>query len=218
VGSKGADSTTTFMNGSGALIEHLVGTVGYVGIGLAMVLENLFPPIPSELVLPFAGSLVAQGKLTFVGVLVASTVGSLLGTTLFYLLGWSLGETRARAFVRRYGRFFALKQDGLDRATELFRKFDGQSVMWSRLLPGVRSIISFPAGLARMAPARFIAFTLLGTAVWNSLLISGGVLLGRRWHEIATVFERLEVAVWVVLAGAVLGAVILYYRYRQAKM
>jgi membrane protein DedA with SNARE-associated domain len=205
------------LNGIGALIEQLVGTFGYAGIGLAMMLENLFPPIPSELVLPFAGSLVAQGKLTFGGVLVASTIGSLLGTTLFYLLGWMLGETRVRAFVHHYGRFLAFRQDSFDRATELFRRFDGQSVMWSRLLPGIRSIISLPAGVARMVPMRFILFTLLGTAVWNSGLTYGGVLLGQRWHEIATMVDRLEVAVWIVLAGVVVGAVLFFYRYRRAK-
>lgn len=182
------------------LVEWLILTLGYPGLALIMFLENLFPPIPSEVVLPFAGSLVADGGLNIVWVLVSSTLGAVLGTGLFYYLGFRLGEARTRRLLRRYGRFVALDEGDLDRSLNLFRRFERGVIFFGRFMPGVRTLISLPAGVARMRLGVFLLFTTLGTLAWNALLVGAGVLLGERWEEILAVVDRFELVFWVLIA------------------
>ncbi len=181
-------------------VEYLILTLGYPGLALIMFLENLFPPIPSEVVLPFAGSLVADERLNLVWALVASTLGATLGTGLFYYLGVRLGEARTRGLLRRYGRFIGLDEEDLDRSLELFRRFDRGVIFFGRFMPAVRTLISLPAGVARMRLGVFLFFTVLGTLAWNALLIGAGVLLGERWEEILAIVDRFELVLWVLIA------------------
>lgn len=183
-----------------ALVEWLILTLGYPGLALIMFLENLFPPIPSEVVLPFAGSLVADGELNLAGVLVASTLGATLGTGLFYYLGARLGEARTRRLIQRYGRYVALDEQDLDRSLALFRRFERRVIFFGRFMPGVRTLISLPAGVARMRLGVFLLFTTLGTLAWNALLVGAGVLLGERWEEILATIDRFETVLWVMIA------------------
>lgn len=183
-----------------ALVEWLILTLGYPGLALIMFLENLFPPIPSEVVLPFAGSLVADGGLNLVWVLVASTVGATLGTGLFYYLGFRLGEARTRRLLQRYGRFALLDEGDLDRSLELFRRFERGVIFFGRFMPGVRTLISLPAGVARMRLGVFLLFTTLGTLAWNALLVGAGVLLGERWEEILAIVDRFDLVFWALIA------------------
>lgn len=182
------------------LIEWLILTLGYPGLALIMFLENLFPPIPSEVVLPFAGSLVADGRLSLVWVLVSSTIGATLGTGLFYYLGLRLGEARTRRLLQRYGRFIGLDEDDLDRSLALFRRFERGVIFFGRFMPAVRTLISLPAGVARMRLGVFLFFTALGTFAWNALLVGAGVLLGERWEEILATVDRFELVLWAVIA------------------
>ncbi len=186
------------------LTESVILTLGYPGIALVMLIENLFPPIPSEVVVPFAGFLVAQGVLSFWGVMVATTLGAVLGALVLYGLGAWLGASRLRLFFNRYGRWFLLSEEDFDRALNRFNHHDRSVVFWARLMPGVRSIISIPAGVARMPMGRFLLFTTMGTLVWNLALGSAGVLLGQNWEQVLTVIDRFESVFWLLLAALVL--------------
>lgn len=196
-------------------VEYLILTLGYPGLALIMFLENLFPPIPSEVVLPFAGSLVADGELSLVGVLVASTLGATLGTGLFYYLGARLGERRTRGLLRRYGRFIGLDEDDLDRSLALFRRFERGVIFFGRFMPAVRTLISLPAGVARMRLTVFLFFTVLGTLAWNALLVGTGVLLGERWEEILALVDRYETFFWLAVAALAVWFVVSKLRRRQ---
>lgn len=186
-----------------SLIEGLILSFGYLGLALMMLLENVFPPVPSELVLPFAGSLVAQGELELLPTLVATTAGAVLGTLLFYCFGRWWGEARVRALFRRYGRWALLSEEDFEKAMSLFRRYDRTAVFWARLLPGVRSLISIPAGVARMPLGTFLLFTTLGTLLWNSVLGLTGFFLGQNWPIVLAVLDRYETIIWLLFGGAV---------------
>lgn len=181
------------------LIEQIILTLGYPGLALIMFAENLFPPIPSEVVLPFAGSLVHEGQLSLVGVLLSSTLGATLGTGLFYYLGRRLGEARSRSLIRRYGRWLALDEDDLDRSLALFRRRERSIIFFGRFLPGVRTLISLPAGIAQMRLSTFLLYTVLGTLAWNALLVGAGVILGAQWERILNVIDRFETFFWLAV-------------------
>lgn len=186
-----------------ALIEGAVLSLGYLGLALVMLLENLFPPIPSELVVPFAGFLVGQGELELLPTLLATTAGAVLGALLLYYLGWWWGEVRVRAFFRRYGRWLLLREADFDRVLTLFRRYDRAAIFLARLLPGLRSLISIPAGVARMPLGSFLLYSTLGTLLWNTLLGVAGLLLGQNWTRVLSVIDRYETVFWLLVGGAV---------------
>ena len=186
-----------------AWVTGVVQTGGYPGIAGLTILENLFPPIPSELILPVAGFLVAQGRLEFVWVVAASTLGSLIGALILYGLGYRLGERRLRRFVARHGRWLALEESDVEQAQEWFRKHGGLAVLIGRLIPSVRSIISIPAGLAHMPLLPFVAYTTVGSAFWNTALVAAGWLLGDQWERIEPYLDVLGWAGLVALAAGV---------------
>lgn len=188
-----------------AWIERIILQLGYPGIALIMLIENLFPPIPSELVMPLAGFLSGRGELIFVGVVVAGTVGSVLGALSLYGLGWWAGEPIIRRFVRQYGRFFLLDEAELDRVLAIFDRYGEAAVGVGRVIPLVRSLISLPAGMNRMPLSRFLLFTTLGSSVWTLVLATSGLLLGEHWEDVLTLIDRYQKLVIVILVLAVLG-------------
>ncbi len=197
-------------------IEHLILSFGYIGIGVAMFIENMFPPIPSEVVLLFSGSLVAQGSLSIVGVLIASTVGSLLGALTIYAIGVWSDERIIRSFIRRYGRFLSLEEYELDTALDVFIRFGPPMVFFGRVIPIIRSLISLPAGIRRMKMRQFLLFTVLGTAAWNTVLSGLGVLLGSRWPVVLHFVDQYQNAVIVMgVLSIVLVIVWKFGRWRQ---
>jgi membrane protein DedA with SNARE-associated domain len=183
-----------------SIIEQIIGTLGYGGIALLMVIENVFPPIPSELVVPFAGFLISRGEMNFIAVVIASSIGTLIGTTFLYYLGRWLGEERLRLLLRRYGRFLFFPESSYDKALVAFHKHDKAVVFWSRLVPGLRSVISLPAGVAKMPLPRFLLYTSLGTVIWNTLLAAGGVLLGNNWSQMMNFVDRFKYIVLPIIA------------------
>jgi membrane protein DedA with SNARE-associated domain len=203
-----------FLENVRIVIEQIIGTLGYTGIALLMVIENVFPPIPSELVVPFAGFLISRGEMNFVAVVLASSIGTLIGTTFLYYLGMWLGEERLRLVLRRYGRYFFFPESNYDQALSAFNKHDKAIVFWSRLVPGLRSVISLPAGVAKMPLARFLFYTTLGTVVWNTLLAGGGVLLGNNWSQMMAFVDRFK---YVVLPLLGLLVIVWIVRQRLAK-
>jgi membrane protein DedA with SNARE-associated domain len=173
-------------------VEEVIADGGYVILAAIVFLENLFPPIPSELVLPLAGSRVASGDMGYLEAVLAATVGSVLGALVLY----ALGRFGGRPLLLRYGRLLRLDERRLDRAEAWFDQRGDWLVLLGRVIPGVRSVISVPAGLARMPLPRFVALTAIGSAVWNAALIGGGWALGARWRELTDAVAAADV--WVV--------------------
>ena len=188
--------------------EQLVQQFGYVGLALVMALEHVFPPIPSELVLPLAGYEVARGSLSLAGAVTASTIGSLIGASVLYVLARRGGRP---ALLRLRG-LLRIDEPALERAERRFRRHGGWIVLLGRLVPGVRSLVSLPPGLLRMPFARYLALTAAGSLAWNTLLITFGKQLGARWAEVAAVLGPASQV--VVLAGILLAAAWLAHRRR----
>ncbi|NJO05617.1 MAG: DedA family protein [Chloroflexaceae bacterium] len=193
-------------------VEQIILQLGYVGIILLMTLETVFPPIPSELMLPFAGSLVAQGELNLMGVLVASTFGAVLGALVLYGVGQWANDVLVRSFLRRYGRWFWLSEDDYDRALHLFKLYGMAVVLVGRVMPLIRSLVSLPAGMNRMAIGIFLALTTLGSLLWNIILVSAGYVLGEHWPTILGWVDQYEN---VILFAIALGVVVLVIRHLQ---
>jgi membrane protein DedA with SNARE-associated domain len=194
------------------IIREIITALGYPGISIVMFSENVFPPIPSELVMPFAGFLVADGEMGFIEVIIAGTVGAVLGAIVLYYLGLWLDEPVIRRFVRRFGRYFLLSEDDLDRALEFFEKYGQAVIFFGRLIPIIRSLISIPAGMNRMPMVTFLIFTALGTTIWNLILTIGGWFLGENWQDILGYVRQYEKVTVVVLAVAVLVFVVIRVR------
>ena len=185
-------------------VEQIISSMGYVGLYVVMFLENVFPPIPSEVVLPLAGSLTLTGRFSIFWITIIGMLGSLTGAFLFYGLGKWLGESRVRTIIEKYGRYALLSTNDLDRSLEWFDKYDDWVIFFSRMVPIVRSLISIPAGIANMKITKFSFYTILGTALWSFLLAIGGRLLGEQWPLIAEFINTYQNIVLVVAAAAVL--------------
>ena len=183
-----------------SFIQDLILALGYPGVGLIMLVENVFPPIPSELVMPFAGFVVGQGKLSFLGVWIAGTIGSVLGAVVLYYIGIALGDTVVRRFLRRYGKWITVSEADYDRALKFFEKYGTGIVFFGRLLPLVRSIISLPAGAQKMPLPKFLLYTTLGSAIWSGLLGYAGLLLGENWEDVTLFIEQYQELTVIALA------------------
>lgn len=181
---------------------------GYWGVAFEMAIENANIPLPSEVILPFAGYLVFARALTFWGAVAAAVAGGLAGSIFSYALGYFGG----RPLVLRYGRYVLLNEHHLELAEEWFRRHGEAAVFFGRLLPIVRTFISLPAGIGRMAFGRFVAYTVLGSIPWTIVLVWAGVKLGDRWDTLEGLFRRLDYA---VLALALAGAILLLVRGRR---
>lgn len=197
------------------VIEEIISGLGYPGITFVMLVENLFPPIPSEVVMPFAGFLVVDGRFTLWQIVLAGTLGSVLGALVIYYIGVWANEHVIRRFIRRWGRYFLLSEDDLDRALRVFDRYGEIIIFVGRLIPIIRSLISLPAGMQRMHMGRFLVFTTVGTAIWSGLLGYAGVLLGENWEEILGIVDQYERATAAVLIVLVVAFVV--YRLREMR-
>lgn len=194
-------------------IENIIETLGYPGIALVMFLENVFPPIPSELVMPFAGFLTADGgELNFFGVWIAGTIGSVLGAVVLYYLGWWASDTVVRRFLNRYGRLIAISEKDYDRALHYFDKYGEIIIFVGRLIPIIRSIISIPAGADKMPMPKFLLFTTLGASIWTGILAYAGRVLGDNWEDVIGVVEQYQKVTIVVFAIIGVGVVAFWGR------
>ena len=180
-------------------VEKIISTMGYPGLYLVMFLENIFPPIPSEVVLPLAGSLTLSGRFSIGLITVVGMLGSLTGAFAFYGIGKWLGEANVRKFIEKYGRYAFLSTADLDRSLDWFNRYDDRVIFFSRMVPIVRSLISIPAGIAAMHFWKFSIYTILGTALWSFLLSFGGRLLGEQWHLITDFVNTYQNIVLVII-------------------
>lgn len=179
-------------------VTDVIESLGYWGLFFLVALENVFPPIPSEIILPLAGFTTGQGEMNYVLAVLAATLGSLVGAMILYAVGYSFGEERVRWMVRNWGKWLGFKEEDVDKADGWFDKYGGIAVMTGRVIPIVRSLISIPAGLRRMPLLRFMLYTTIGSLVWNSVLIGAGWILGDNWEEVEEYVGYLQ---YVVIAA-----------------
>ncbi|WP_108396702.1 DedA family protein [Devosia submarina] len=190
--------------------DFIIGLItqwSYLGIFLLMVAENIFPPIPSELIMPFAGYVAANGELNVIGVLVAGTLGSLVGTSAWYFAARLLGLDRFVWLCNKLGRVATLSEDDVDKADHWFKRHGIWAVLIGRLIPAIRTLISVPAGLAAMPFGQFLLISAIGTLVWTAILTAAGYVLQANFHAVEA---------WVdpVSTGVVVLAVVIYlYRF-----
>jgi membrane protein DedA with SNARE-associated domain len=184
-------------------VTDVIERLGYVGVALLVALENLFPPIPSEIVLPFAGFVARDGRATLWGMILAATIGSMIGAWVLYGIAAAVGPARLRVLLLRYGKWLRLSSTDMDKAEAWFDRRSTMAVLLCRCVPLMRSLISIPAGFRRMDLARFSLYTLIGSLVWNTALIGAGYLLRSRWEDVEPVLSWFQ---YVVIA-AILGAI-----------
>ena len=195
-------------------VQDLLGGGSYLVLTALLVLENLFPPIPSEIILPFAGALVAEGGMSFPLAVLFATLGSLTGALLLY----AIGRWGGRPLIYRHSRILRINEQQLDRADAWFDKRGPWIILFGRLIPGVRSIVSVPAGASEMPLTQFVALTTLGSAIWNAACIGAGWALGANWDEASSVVDSVSSIVYVLLALSLVLAVVLFVRYyRRAR-
>ena len=202
------------------LITHLYETVGYVGLALWVAIESVIVPIPSEIVLPFAGFLVGAGTAiepitaapwNFLLTVVAGTAGALVGAWIAYAIGYFGG----RPLIVRWGRYLFFDEDDLHRTEAFFAKYGAAASLLGRVIPIIRSLVSFAAGVGKMPILPFTLYTIIGSAVWVTFLVGTGVVLGASWEEILPWLKRYEYVILGLLAAAVIGFVVWKLRRRR---
>jgi len=187
-------------------ILNLIAWGGYVGIFILMTLENVFPPIPSEVIMGLGGMAVARGDMDMTPLLIVATLGTTAGNMVWYGIGRWIGIARLKPFVDRYGRWLTLTWDEVEQLNRFFNRHGLWVVFFFRFLPTFRTMISLPAGMAKMGMPRFLLATFVGSAIWNAVLAYAGLLLGSR-------FEELQVYVGPV-AVVTTAAVVVVWAYR----
>jgi membrane protein DedA with SNARE-associated domain len=192
----------------GEWVRQLVTAGGYPALGVLVFLENLFPPIPSEVILPLAGFYVSSGELTFIGAVLAATAGSVAGALVIY----GLARFGGRALLLRHGRWLRIRESDLDRADDWFDRHGAIVVLVGRLVPGARSLVSIPAGLSEMPLGRFVALTALGSTLWNAALVGAGWGLGRSYEKVGGIVGPVGTGVTVAIIAAVL---VVWWRRRK---
>jgi len=189
-------------------IISFIEQLGYAGVFVGMTLESIGLPIPSEIIMTFAGYVVWKGGLTLIGITLAGTLGCLAGS----LIAYGIGLWGGRPLLERYGKYVLIRKSELDWADKWFEKYGDSAVFISRLLPVVRTFISFPAGIVRMDVKKFSLYTVLGSLPWCFALAYIGVLLGPHWQDIEGLFKYLDIAVIVGIIALV--AYLVYHRER----
>jgi len=191
-------------------VQDVINQFGYFGVALLVIIENVFPPIPSEIVLPFAGFVAQQGAgaaqsdTSVIGMMIAATVGSVVGALILYFVSAAIGPDRLRAFVEKFGKWFGVKPADLLRAEAWFDRRSSLAVLVGRCVPLIRSIVSIPAGFRRMKLSSFVVLTALGSAVWNIALIGAGAVLKDQWDRVG---DYVGVFQWVVILAIVVFVV-----------
>lgn len=185
-------------------ITQFISILGYPGIFILMTLESALVPIPSEIIMPFSGFLSTTGRLEPIGVIIAGSLGNLIGSILTYYLGLKIGRT----FVLKYGKYIFFKRKHLELTERLFAKYGEKISFIGRLLPGIRTYVSLPAGIGKTRPKKFVVYTLAGVVIWNSFLTFIGMQLGKRWQNIDKYSLYLD-----IISVALVAAFVIYFIY-----
>ena len=187
-------------------IEGIVQSTGVLGIAFLMLLENVFPPIPSEVIMPLAGYSASQGDANIVLIIIAGIVGSLAGAYFWYLVGFWIGEERLKNLADRFGRWMTVSREDIDKADDWFDTHGHKAVMVGRIIPTIRTLISVPAGLSEMPWKRFLIYSAIGTAVWTTGLALLGFWLGSQYERVGEWLDPISLGV--------VGLILVLYVYR----
>ena len=191
-----------------SFILHAISYAGYAGIFILMLLESAAIPIPSEVIMPFSGFLVASGRFNFLGAVFAGTFGNLAGSIILYQIGKNWG----RPFVEKFGKYFFFSLSELERTERWFKKYGGLSVFFGRILPVVRTYISFPAGLVQMDLKIFTLFTFVGALLWTWVFAYVGLVLGENWAMLEGYFRAFDILIAFLVIAAVIWHIVRYNR------
>lgn len=198
------------------MIIEIMNKFGYLGIGLLILIENVFPPIPSELILTFGGFMTESSEITVVGVIIAATIGSFLGAIILYYVGKILNKERLKKIISsQYGKWLGFKSQDIDKADEWFDTKGNKTVFFCRFIPVVRSLISIPAGMSEMPMGKFAIYTIFGSLIWNTALVCVGAYAGDKKDYILKILD--EVSYLVLIAIVVLFIISIYLFYRKRK-
>jgi membrane protein DedA with SNARE-associated domain len=198
-------------------ITNIMEQYGYIGIFLLIMLENLFPPIPSEVILTFGGFMTTKTNLSIFGVVMTSTIGSVAGAVVLYGVGTLIDMEKVERIVDKWGHILRLTKKDVQKADGWFNKYGVWTVFFCRFIPLVRSLISLPAGMSHMNLVSFLVLTTLGTLIWNVVLVSIGASVGGSWEKIVGYMDIYSNIVYVILAVMLIVFVILFIRKRTKK-
>ncbi|EAE2483262.1 DedA family protein [Listeria monocytogenes] len=198
-------------------ITSIMADFGYIGIFVLIMVENLFPPIPSEIILTFGGFMTTVTSLNVVMVIIVATLGSVVGAILLYKVASYFGKERLTKIVLKYGRILRLKESDIEHAESFFLKYGSWAVFLCRMIPLIRSLISIPAGMTKMKMSRFLILTTAGSLLWNTVLIGLGAVLGESWNEIVVFMDSFSTIIYSVIAILVVVGLGFFFRARFKK-
>lgn len=200
------------------IIINLMNQFGYIGVFLLIAIENIFPPIPSEVILTFGGYMTTYSNLNVPLVILFSTLGSLVGAIVLYYIGKILNKERLKKIVSgKIGKILCLKQDDIDKADAWFDKRGEKCVFFCRFVPIVRSLISIPAGMSEMKLSKFFLYTTIGSLIWNSVLVILGSIVGENWESIVNIFDTYSNIALIMLIILFIGFFIWFYNKKIKK-
>lgn len=194
-----------------------MGQFGYFGVFLLIMIENVFPPIPSEVILTFGGFMTTYSEMTRTGVIIAATAGSVVGAMILYSIGLLLDVSRLEKIIDRWGHLLRLTRKDIHRADAWFDKYGPWTVLFCRLVPLIRSLISIPAGMSNMNFPLFLLLTTVGSLIWNAALVSIGAAVGDNWESIVQYMDVYSNIAYVLIGMSGLAAILWYIRFRRKR-
>lgn len=197
-------------------ITSVMEQFGYLGIALLILLENVFPPIPSEVILTFGGFMTTKSELTIVGVVIASTIGSVVGAVILYWIGRILNVDRLERIIEKWGKYLRLTKEDVRKADAWFDKYGPWTVFFCRFVPLIRSLISIPAGMSGMNQWLFLLLTTLGTLIWNLVLVIVGAKVGDNWHQIVNYMDVYSNFMYAIIAIGIIVFIIWFVKRKKA--
>jgi len=188
---------------------------GYLGTFLLILLENVFPPIPSEVILTFGGFMTTNTNMTIVGVVLSATLGSVSGAFILYKIGNIVNVTKLESIVKRWGHILRLKIEDIQKTDTWFHRYGNKAVFFCRMVPIVRSLISIPAGMYKMELKTFLLYTTAGTLIWNIILVSAGAVLGEAWEKILIFMDMYSTIIYIILFVAVIALLLFKFFHKK---
>lgn len=193
-------------------IINVISTLGYPGIVITMAIESALIPLPSEIIMPFSGYLASTGRFDLNLVALMGALGNVIGSLIAYAIGFYGHEKLVRRFIRKFGKWILISEAELDETEKLLHRFKDLVVLGSRVVPGIRTVISLPCGFAKLPLGRFIVLTFFGSLIWSYFLAWIGFTLGENWDTLGPYFHKIDAAIVVLIVGAVL-----FYVYHKVK-
>ena len=198
------------------MIIEIMNNFGYLGVFLLIAIENVFPPIPSEVILLFGGFMTTFSDMNIVGVIISSTLGSVLGAIILYYIGKILNKERLKKIITsKPGKILRLKPEDIDKADEWFDTKGNKTVFFCRFVPIIRSLISIPAGMSEMPIKKFLIYTAAGSLIWNAALTIAGSIVGENWTSILDIMDKYSHIILVLLIIIFVVAIVLFYKKRK---